>query len=365
MAGRTEFRRASAGQQLGASSRLRRVGTNCWMVTGVAFAVAVGMFAFLVARPMLIPLIVMVGAATIAEPLVRWLTRWHVPRALGAAAVCLLVWGVLALVFVVFVAGITSQWDSIVRVATSAVGRADEFLAKVPFGPELVAQLSTATAKAGGTVAVGVFSQLSAGVVAFATAVVGGLLATYVLVLALADAPRIHALFAGWVPGPPGFGMSVTTNAADIARRYFQGLTLVAVMNAAVVVLGALLLHVPFVLAIGLLSFVAAYIPYLGAFLSGAFAVLMALGSGGLGAALAMLGVVVLANAVLENLVRPFAFGAVLNLHPLVTLLVTLLGGVLGGAVGMMVAAPVAAIIADVARRVRRVRTAPLPRQEP
>lgn len=348
-----------AERATGASNRLRRVGMTCWMVTGIAAAIAVGVFVVLIARPLLIPVIVLVGAATIAEPLVARLANWHIPRAVGAAVVCLLVLGVLAAVFVVFTAGIVAQWDSITRVVTGAAGRARELLAGAPFAARLVDQASASTTSAGGTLAVGVFSQLTAGIAAFAATIVGVLLAVYILVLALADAPRIHRLVAGWIPGPPGFGISVTQRAADIARRYFHGLTLIAAMNSAVIVIGALALHVPFVIAIGLLTFVAAYIPYLGAFLSGAFTVLMALGSGGIGTAAAMLGVVVLANAVLENLIRPFTFAAVLHLHPLIILLATLFGGALAGAVGMMIASPVAAIVADVARQAHAVRTAP------
>jgi putative heme transporter len=59
---------------------------------------------------------------------------------------------------------------------------------------------------------------------------------------------------------------------------------------------------------------VASYL--LGRFLSGTFAVLLALGSGGIGTALAMAGVVILANSVLENLARPLTFGAVLSAAP-------------------------------------------------
>jgi predicted PurR-regulated permease PerM len=326
---------------------------TCWMLTGIAVAVAIGVFVLLVARPLLLPVILMVGAATIAEPLVARLARWHVPRGVGGALVCLFVLGVAALVIAVFAAGISAQWASIVRVATDGVARARELLAEVPFGVQVVDQLSGATTSGAPTLGIGVFSTLSSGLMAVVGTVVGVLLGLYLLVFVLADAPRIHALVVGWIPGPSGFGRSVTERSAYITRQYFKGLTLIAVMNAGVTVLGAILLRVPFVLAIGLLCFVAAYIPYLGAFLSGAFAMVMAFGSGGLETALWMLGVLILANAVLENLIRPFTFGAVLNLPPLVVLLVTLLGGALAGAVGMMIAAPIAAITADVVRQAR------------
>jgi len=209
------------------------------------------------------------------------------------------------------------------------------------------------TRELGPTLAVGVFAQLTAGVAGLVAAVVGVVLALYILLLVLADGPRIHALVLSWIPGPPGFGTTLTARAAHTARRYFVGLTWIALMNAAVISLGALVLDVPFVPGIAVLCFVAAYIPYVGAFLSGGFAVLLALGSGGTWTALAMVGVLILANSVLENLLRPLTFGAVLRLHPLVVLLVTLAGGILGGALGMMIAPPIAAIAADVVRQVR------------
>lgn len=335
---------------------LRRAGMTGWMLTGVAVAVVMGGFVLMVARPLLLPVIVMAGAATVAEPLVGRLARRHVPRVLGAAAVSLLVLGIGAAVIAVFVIGVAEQWDSIVQVAADAVDRARELVAGVPWGPELVDNASQATSQLGPTLAAGVFSQLTTGVAGLVAAVVGVLVATYILLLVLADAPRIHALVVRWIPGPPGFGKTLTERAARTTRRYFVGLTWIALMNAVVVALGALVLKVPFVAGIAVLCFVAAYIPYVGAFLSGAFAVLLALGSGGTWTALAMVGVLVLANSVLENLARPLTFGAVLRLHPLVVLLATLAGGLLGGAVGMMIAPPMAAITADIARQVRETR---------
>ena len=333
--------------------RLRRAGMTCWMLTGVVVAVLLGVFVLLVARPVLLPVVVMAGAATIAEPLVGWLARRGVPRVMGAVVVALLVLGVVALVVAVFVVGVVNQWDSIVRVVTEAVDRARDLVAGVPGGANLVNDAGQATSQLGPTLAAGAFSQLSAGVAGLVASVVGVLLAIYILLLVLADAPRIHSLLVRWTPGPPEFGKSVTERAAHTIRRYFVGLTWIALMNAVVIGAGALALGVPFVAGIAVLCFVTAYIPYIGAFLSGSFAVLLALGSGGTGTALAMVGVIILANSVFENLARPLTFGAILRLHPLVVLLVTLAGGVLGGGIGMMIAPPIAAITADIARQIR------------
>jgi predicted PurR-regulated permease PerM len=63
---------------------------------------------------------------------------------------------------------------------------------------------------------------------------------------------------------------------------------------------------------------------------------------------------VVLANAVIENLVTPFAVGSRLQLHPLVILVATILGGIVAGFVGIILAAPVTAIGVQVVAKLRR-----------
>lgn len=83
-----------------------------------------------------------------------------------------------------------------------------------------------------------------------------------------------------------------------------------------------------------------AYIPCIGAWAAGAFAVLIALGGSGTDAAAGMTIVELLANGLLQQLVQPFAMGAALGIHPLAVLIVTIAGGALFGSVGLILAAP-------------------------
>ena len=70
--------------------------------------------------------------------------------------------------------------------------------------------------------------------------------------------------------------------------------------------------------------------------MSGAFAVLLALSAGGTDAALIMLVIVLLANGLLQNIVQPIAFGATLDLNPLVVLIATIGFGSLFGMIGLI-----------------------------
>ncbi len=142
-------------------------------------------------------------------------------------------------------------------------------------------------------------------------------------------------------------------------RRYFMGVTIVAAFNAVVVGAGALALGVPLAGTIAVVVFVTAYIPFIGAFVSGAFAVLIALGSEGSTTALVMLVIVVLANGMLQQVVQPIAFGATLDLNPLAVLIVTIAAGSLFGMVGLIVAAPLTSAAVHVNRNLALARVAP------
>jgi putative heme transporter len=139
-------------------------------------------------------------------------------------------------------------------------------------------------------------------------------------------------------------------------RGYFVGVTAVAVFNAVVIGLGALVLGLPEVGAIVLINFVAAYIPYLGAWSAGAFTVLIALGAEGPATAITMAVIALLANGILQQLVQPIAYGAALGIHPLAVLIVTIAGGSLFGGIGLILAAPLTSAVVKISSDLARVR---------
>ena len=138
----------------------------------------------------------------------------------------------------------------------------------------------------------------------------------------LKDGPAFRRWIDGHLGVPRPVAETITGDVITSLRKYFTGLTIVAVFNAVVVGVGALLL-VPLGEAI-VVTFVTAYVPYVGAFVAGAFAVMLALADGGTTTALLMLLIVLLANGLLQNVVQPIAFGATLDLNPLLVLVATI-----------------------------------------
>jgi putative heme transporter len=103
------------------------------------------------------------------------------------------------------------------------------------------------------------------------------------------------------------------------------------------------LLRVPLALPLAVLVFVGGLFPIVGAFLSGAVAVLVALATQGLGVALMVLALIVAVQQLESNILAPVVLGKATALHPLAVILSLGIGGVLLGVLGAFLAVPVAA----------------------
>jgi predicted PurR-regulated permease PerM len=130
---------------------------------------------------------------------------------------------------------------------------------------------------------------------------------------------------------------------------YTRATVLVAAVDAVGITSGALVLQVPFALAIGVLVFLLSFIPIVGALLSGAVAVLIALVAHGPVTALIMLAVVVGVQQLESHVLQPFILGRSVRIHPLGVILAIASGAILAGIVGTLVAVPTLAVVKAVA----------------
>ena len=181
----------------------------------------------------------------------------------------------------------------------------------------------------------------------------------------LKDGPSIRAWAEGHLGLPMPVAQTITQRVLGSLRGYFLGVTIVAAFNAVVVTIGALILGVPLVGTIAAVTFIGAYIPYLGAWGAGAFAVLIALGGAGTDAAAGMIVVQLLANGILQQLVQPLAMGAALGIHPLAVLVVTIAGGAMFGTIGLVLAAPLTSAAARISADLARARAEEAPPAAP
>jgi predicted PurR-regulated permease PerM len=107
------------------------------------------------------------------------------------------------------------------------------------------------------------------------------------------------------------------------------------------------------VIPLAVLTFFGGFIPIIGAFVAGAFAVLIALVSKGFTTALIVLIIVVLVQQIEGNVLQPIIQGRGFNLHAAVVILAVTAGSSLAGIIGAFLSVPIAALIAVVYRYVR------------
>ncbi|MEP6797581.1 MAG: AI-2E family transporter, partial [Lapillicoccus sp.] len=212
----------------------------------------------------------------------------------------------------------------------------DGYIDQLKTALESNADLRSAAAKAGVT----------------ATHAVAGLfISLFALFFFLYDGPGIW----GWVVRLfPRTARTRVESSGHVAWRqltaYTRATVLVAAVDAIGITIGALILRVPFALAIGVLVFVLSFIPIVGALLSGSVAVLLALVAHGPVNALIMLGVVIVVQQVESHVLQPFVLGRSVKIHPLAVILSIATGAVLAGIVGTLIAVPMVAVVSSVWR---------------
>ena len=334
---------------------LRDLGRASWLLVGV-FALLAGLIWLLATTYTIVGPVVAAGiVATVAMPLVAKLSR-HMPRAAAAGVVLLGFVAIAVFVVVIVISGITGQEGEIGKHASAAADKAESWLTSAG-----VDQSGASSAESSMKSDVpSVISTLTKGVIdgiKGLTSVAFGLsLAVLSLFFLLKDGPSLRAWVDRHLGLPEPVARTITGGVITSLRGYFRGVTIVSAFNGVVVAIGALLLGVPLAGTIGVVTFVTAYIPYIGAFVAGAFAVVIALGASGTTTALLMLLIVLLANGLLQNLVQPFAMGSALKLNPLVVLVVTIAGGCIFGTIGLILAAPLLSAAVHITASLGRAR---------
>jgi predicted PurR-regulated permease PerM len=137
---------------------------------------------------------------------------------------------------------------------------------------------------------------------------------------------------------------------------YVRATVLVAFIDAVGIGLATAILEVQFALPLAALVFLGAFIPIVGATLSGTVAVLVALVDKGWVIALILLGAVILVQQVEGHILQPLIMGRAVAIHPLVIIIGIAAGAILAGIVGALVAVPLIAVLNTAIRRLARRR---------
>ncbi len=331
---------------------LRIATAYSWRFLVVAAAIGVAVWIVIQLKLLVIPLLVAILITALLWPAFTWMLRHRVPR---WVAIVIVVAGTLAIVggLLWLVAWqIARQWSSVQASTVDAVERFRQYLIEGPL--HLTGEQIDDLLVQGWAFVQEQAAALWSGALAIGSTVghvlAGGILAFFILLCLLADGAGIWRwtlrLFPRRArPAADGAGRAGWVTVVNYARTQL----LVATIDAIGIGLGAFLLGVPLAIPVAVLVFLGAFVPIVGAVVTGAIAVFLALVYNGPWIALWMLVVVLGVQQLEGHVLQPLLMGSAVKVHPLAVVLVVAGGAMIAGIPGALFAVPLAAFVNVVA----------------
>lgn len=327
---------------------IRKTAAWAWRLLVILTAVVALLWVVQKLEVIVVPVLLALMVSALLVPAVDWLDRRGLARG-GAVALVLLggfaiVGGILAFVVVQFVYGLPDLTDQITR----SIDSTKRWLIEGPLHLR-GEQISNA-----GNAAIQALhnnqSKLTSGALATAATitelVTAAVLALFTLIFFLYGGRNIWAYVTKVFPvrarervreaGNAGYGSLI---------GYVRATFLVALTDAAGVGTGLAIMGIPLALPLASIVFLGAFIPLIGALVSGLLAVVVALLAKGIVYALITLGLLIAVNQIEAHLLQPLVMGRAVSIHPLAVVLAISAGGVLGGIVGALLAVPTVAFL--------------------
>jgi predicted PurR-regulated permease PerM len=323
-------------------------------VIGWALLRLIGMVSIVV-----VPLAIALLLSALFGPAVGWLLRLRLPRSLATFLVLVtgvgLLVGTLTLVVNEFIAGVPKLTEN----AAAGVNQIQTWAKTGPLhlSNDQVAQgISTAQEWVNSNTAA-LTSTGIATVATIAELVTGMLLVIFATFFFLRDGRQIWRFIVRLFPVNARWSLA---DAGDAGWRtlgaYVRATVLVAFIDAVGIGLALVVLEVEFAFPLAALVFLGAFVPIVGASVSGAVAVLVALVDEGWVIALITLGAVILVQQIEGHVLQPLIMGRAVSVHPLAVIIGIACGVVLAGIIGALVAVPLIAVLNTAVRRLSRRR---------
>ncbi|WP_342670714.1 AI-2E family transporter [Micromonospora matsumotoense] len=326
------------------SWRLIVIGAVTWTLLKIVGAISI----------VIIPLLVALLLSALLAPAVGWLLRVRAPRSLATAVVMVgglvAVFGTLTLVVNEFIQGVPELSEK----SSQGVRQIQDWLKTGPLHLS-DSQLNRYIEEAQGWIN-GNTEKFTSGALATATTLAelltGAVLVLFATFFFLRDGNRIWRFLVRLLPVAARWKVDDAGRASwATLGAYVRATVLVAFIDAVGIGIFLVVFDVPFAFPLAALVFLGAFIPIVGAFLSGVVAVLVALVDSGPVTALIILGVVIGVQQVEGHLLQPLIMGRAVAIHPLAVIIGIAAGVVLAGITGALVAVPLIAVLNTAVRR--------------
>ncbi|MEU0549514.1 AI-2E family transporter [Micromonospora sp. NPDC005979] len=312
-------------------------------------------------RIVIIPLAIALLLSALLAPAVGWLLRARLPRSLATAVVLVgglaAVIGTLTLVVNEFIRGV----PELSQKSSEGVRQIQNWLKTGPLHLSDT-QLDRYIDEAQGWINDNT-SKFTSGALStaatLAEVLTGTLLVLFATFFFLRDGNKIWRFVVRLLPVAARWKVDDAGRAAwQTLVAYVRATVLVAFIDAVGIGIFLVVFDVPFAFPLAALVFLGAFIPIVGAALSGGVAVLVALVDSGPVTALIILGAVIGVQQVEGHVLQPIIMGRAVAIHPLAVIIGIAAGVVLAGITGALVSVPLIAVLNTAVRRLA-ARTVP------
>jgi predicted PurR-regulated permease PerM len=324
-----------------------------WRILVVAGAIALFGFLFVTLKIVAIPFMVAIVLAALLVPFANFLQRHRWPKGL-AVAVCVV--GIIVVIgglVTLIVLQIRGSLPDLQKQTTDRIADLRSFLAGDPFN------LSTKDINGYLQDAWAAIQKDSSGVLSGALSigstfghVLAGLLITlFSMIFILIDGRGIFGWIVRLFPKRARRAVRGAGEAGWLTLKSFVRVQIfVAFIDAVGIGLGAFILGLvfggfPLVFPIAIAVFLGSFIPVVGAVLTGAVAVVIALIYLGPLPAVLMLAIVILVQQIEGHVLQPFVMGNAVKVHPVAVVLSVAAAGFIAGIPGAFFAVPLVAVL--------------------
>ncbi len=347
--------------EAGVPHGLRVAGAWAWRILLLVVAGLAMLWVVAKLQLVIVPVLIATLLSALLSPLVGRLRQARLPRSLATALVMIAglaaVGGTLYLVISQFVDGAPELTAN----AAKGINQIQDWTRRGPLHltPQQLDELgkevrswvtnNRETLTSGALTTAGTLGEILAGLA----------LVLFTTFFFLRDGRRISRFLIGLLPEPARESIA---GAADMSWStlvsYVRATVLVAFIDAVGIGIALVVLRVPFAFPLAALVFLGAFIPIVGATISGAVAVLVALVLRGPVVALILLAAVIAVQQLEGHVLQPLIMGRAVAIHPLAVILAIATGAVLAGIIGALVAVPIVAVLNTGIRHLAMIRRA-------
>ena len=326
-----------------------------WSIRIIAIALALYLLGWVIGKTWVVwfPICLAILVVSVLAPPAKWLRDRGLSAGISAGVVMAGFLGIIVGLFWVVIPQLINEAPTIARQAAAGIGEIQYWLINGPLHVgerQILAALDSAETWLKNSAV-----ELGTGVVTTLATAVSALFNIVIILMLSFMLLKDGHRFLPFVEHAAGqrVGQHITGALSRVWKTlggFIQTQGLVAFIDAVLIGIGLVIMDVSLAIPLAVLTFIGGFIPIIGAFITGALAVLVTLVTNSPQDALIVLLIVVGVQQLEGNVLSPMLQGKSMNLHPAVVLLAVAGGGSLFGITGAFLAVPAAASVAALLR---------------